>query len=859
MKKLLALVLALVMTLSLCVTSNAAYSDAADVDYNEAVDVMSAVGVFQGADGKFSPKAELTREQAAKLIAYLDLGESVAEALPAVKVFSDVEANRWSAKYIAYCADAGYIAGVGDGSFNPTGKLTGYAFGKMLLCALGYSAEIENLTGASWMINVAKLMESNDIADDVDAAPSATLTREQAAQYCLNTLKATCVKYDNAQTVTIGNVEIKQSSKAESYAGTYMAVYGEATSVQLLEKLYKDDLVYSATSVKDDFGRPGHKWTYDAKTVGTYADTPVVTYTAKMDSASGIKQIAADLKGYKFKDTHNDLIELKTKDTTAGSCDITSTQIPGLPAQIDIGDTLADEVASWTANGKVVEVYADSTTKVVTAVNTITYTVAKITNVTTNKDGDVTYAISGLGGSKVDYADDYANEDTIALHGTFAKNDFVTYVQGVVDTTVYHVFPTTKVVGQQTANDGTTLTIGGTQYKLGKGVTNYNGNSSSYVNTKKDANYFLDQFGYVVASSDVEADLVYAVVNKIAGENKSTGINTGKSIQAELVLADGTKETVDVAKINNVEADSVTYKDDDTDGSQADDAVTVSNKNGNNGALTGKVVTYTVNSDGEYELKYASTKTATTAAGGTLTNKGVPAFAKGQANAASGTSTTVYVVATTNSESKTVFKSYTGYASVPTIEAKSGQTVSAIYATEDSKVVFVYIDATANNVGEKTAENNIFWTHSATVTVNGTGSDAYWTVTGYVDGVKTTIQTKLTDGKVVDPNGTPAKMSADTFYELNINEDGYVTSAVAATWDATGTADDAFIEEVADGSFGGYLWNEKTVVFSIDKDGVMSESSAEAIAVGNSYKLILNSTGTEAEKNTIDTLYIIEA
>ena len=72
MKKLLALVLALVMTLSLCTISNAAYSDAADVDYNEAVDVMSAVGVFQGADGKFSPKAELTREQ---VLASLGLDE----------------------------------------------------------------------------------------------------------------------------------------------------------------------------------------------------------------------------------------------------------------------------------------------------------------------------------------------------------------------------------------------------------------------------------------------------------------------------------------------------------------------------------------------------------------------------------------------------------------------------------------------------------------------------------------------------------------------------------------------------------------------------------------------------------------
>ena len=72
MKKLLALVLALVMTMSLVTISNAAFSDAADIDYKEAVDVLAAVGVLEGSDGKFDPKAELTREQAAKIIAYLD-------------------------------------------------------------------------------------------------------------------------------------------------------------------------------------------------------------------------------------------------------------------------------------------------------------------------------------------------------------------------------------------------------------------------------------------------------------------------------------------------------------------------------------------------------------------------------------------------------------------------------------------------------------------------------------------------------------------------------------------------------------------------------------------------------------------
>ena len=45
MKKLLALVLALVMSMSLVTISNAAFKDADKIDYKEAVDVMNAVDI----------------------------------------------------------------------------------------------------------------------------------------------------------------------------------------------------------------------------------------------------------------------------------------------------------------------------------------------------------------------------------------------------------------------------------------------------------------------------------------------------------------------------------------------------------------------------------------------------------------------------------------------------------------------------------------------------------------------------------------------------------------------------------------------------------------------------------------------
>ena len=62
MKRTLALVLALVMVIGMmAVPASAAFNDAADVQYKEAVDVVAACGIIEGYNNEFNPKGELTR------------------------------------------------------------------------------------------------------------------------------------------------------------------------------------------------------------------------------------------------------------------------------------------------------------------------------------------------------------------------------------------------------------------------------------------------------------------------------------------------------------------------------------------------------------------------------------------------------------------------------------------------------------------------------------------------------------------------------------------------------------------------------------------------------------------------------
>ena len=214
MKKLLALVLALVMTLGLAtVGANAAtkYADADSINYDEAVDVMTAIGVLGGDETGFRPADTLKRSEGAKIVAYLMLGNKAAEAIQASgNKFTDVPANHWAAGYIEYLSSVGVLGGVGEGKFDPDGQLTATQFGKMLLVALGYDANIEGFGGSDWSINVQKVANQVGIySGNSSVVGSNAVTREEAALYAFNTVKAPLVKYDNkGSTVSVNGATI---------------------------------------------------------------------------------------------------------------------------------------------------------------------------------------------------------------------------------------------------------------------------------------------------------------------------------------------------------------------------------------------------------------------------------------------------------------------------------------------------------------------------------------------------------------------------------------------------------------------------------------------------------------------------
>ena len=272
MKKLLAMVLALVMTLSLAVSASAVKADEKiNEDYAEAVAVLNGMGVFKGyEDGSFKPENNITRAEVATIIYRIytgDVAKNDKSGLYAsYNKFTDMAGAGWAAGYIGYCANAELVKGYPNGTFQPSGNITGYEVLAMILRAVGYDKNGE-FTGADWALNVAKYAEQLDILKNVAKTTNlgAPATRELVAEILFRAINVPMVTY----TAAFGYQNVGLNGDKDGKLFQNNVTLGKKNF-----DLKKDD------KTADKFGRPTITWTYktgDEETV--IAVKPLATFT----------------------------------------------------------------------------------------------------------------------------------------------------------------------------------------------------------------------------------------------------------------------------------------------------------------------------------------------------------------------------------------------------------------------------------------------------------------------------------------------------------------------------------------------------------------------------------------------------
>ena len=518
MKKLLAMVLALVMTLSLAVSASA-FKDDKDIsaDYAEAVAVLDGMGVFKGyEDGSFKPTGDITRAEVATIIYRIytgDVAKSDKSGLYATyNKFSDMTGAGWAAGYIGYCANAELVKGYPDGTFKPSGKITGYEVLAMILRAVGYDKNGE-FSGADWALNVAKYAEQLGILKNVAKTTNlgAPATRELVAEMLFRAIQSPVV--------------------------TYTPAFGYQTDkVQKLDQTtlgYKNFKLADADD-EDVWGRPTTKWYKDSDKDLKYDsdETVYAEITATPDASFNVETSECDI-----------CEALGVKKTTT----VVDTYTNGVLDTKDVTYTATATKAMVGAQGRQLEYYEVDGGYRLVVIDTYLAKVDSVKDEKTDTKGHVT---SDAYMNLTVYTN-YAGVDYVVKGDDYAKGDYVLVnVNKDTDNNVKIVGftakqPLVEIVGKAESFDGA-------QSKLWRNSNKHTIADKDYMDAVEfnhdeaqkstiKFTWFLDQFGNLIGSVALDRSN-YAVLKDIIW-------NVGRPGSAEATLismVDGKEYTATV-------------------------------------------------------------------------------------------------------------------------------------------------------------------------------------------------------------------------------------------------------------------------------------------------------------------------
>ena len=843
MKKLLALVLALVMTMSLVTISNAAFSDADKISHDEAVDVLNTLGVINGMpDGSYNPAGNVTRAEMAKMISIIMLGDVDASAFVGTATgLTDIKGH-WAEGYIQYCYSQGIIAGRGDGTFAPNANVTAVEAAKMLLGAIGYNATVQGYTGADWAINVTRDAQLSGFYTDLKGLSSnKALTRDEAAQMIYNAVVADLIEKTPVLNVTTGTLqyEYRANSSKSLLTETFKAVkvIGEVIDNEFMSgsgmkgkttvrvsnsdenKTYANgDTTFKITTGADELGMSVTLYVKPYAPAKTNADKATVLGSVYVNDNNAVYTTGDAIKA--------DKIEKKLKDQ-------------GLKLDLTNGAFYMNNYAWQNGGRKVVFTYATLAAltgngiKVsfvdvdgdgyIDNVLVLEKAFGKVSSVSTKGDGLLNIAKIGSKGASV-----YENEanDNVADFAKLglAKDDYVSYYY-VAGSEMYYVekaegktVNVTATIGDKD-NDGGKFVADAT-YKLSKMAGNDLSAASgtqttlpTSVEPGKSAVVYLDDYGYVIYVTEVDTTTTYLMVTDVKDVS-----SWGDALSAKVILSDGTTKTIEISKLDSKKlvkstpaANEIKIGDDKDEASSAwkqiEDAKVAT------ASAAVKIYSYTVDSNGKYELTTQTTNyknvaaIVSSAAPTAIITKNNPTLALD--------GTTLYA----NNATPVVMKNgsdvtlYTGISNVPTRtnSASAGVDMFAVKNTSDSFASIVFVIGGAGAIDP--SNFMYFLNDQPTVTKDAKGNSVY-TYDVVRDGETTTI---VADSSTVVRKAGLYKVTftGDKATSASATTEGQLIALAPATG-------------ASDGVVNGKVYNDSTKFFVI-KDNKATEASADTI------------------------------
>ncbi|MCI8909316.1 MAG: hypothetical protein HFG09_01430, partial [Oscillibacter sp.] len=446
--------------------------------------------------------------------------------------------------------------------------LTGYAFMKMLLGALGYDAEIEGYTGPNWSINVAKQAIGIGLNASLEKTFNGVeyVTREEAALYAFNTLKADLVEYDtkitadvNGTTVSVGNSNAKPQEWTSQMTRNNN-IYDD-THVQFAEQYFNKLVLREDMEV---FGRPDREWKYDGDDIGTYVNMDLFKqeYTTEVTGKDLYDLLGSNTcRDYTFE-IHVDGEETEPvlKNSPSGKTGAFFTQENLIRSNT--------ETIGATGNGVLTQVFVDNDKEVETVwIAVINTYLAKAVDDYNEKKDEATYKVwslkDGDDTSRLGLVKDATKTTTIDL--TVSGEDFSIEDVKKDDITLVHVadggiqeFVEPEIIDETTISAfkrNSWVNAESTQYDYASSIQYDPDVLDNYDQSNmKNTNYriFLDEYGYAVGIEIIEEPNQYVF---LTGIDTRTSNLANKTAEGYVINTDGTAATVTINMDKSKNAD----------------------------------------------------------------------------------------------------------------------------------------------------------------------------------------------------------------------------------------------------------------------------------------------------------------
>ena len=378
------------------------------------------------------------------------------------------------------------------------------------------------------------------------------------AQLVLNTLRAGTVEANTSGSIEIGGVVINNNvtysyiTSNQSYATSISADRSTSNNsdaqrsiVELGEQLYMGDLQLNDNAT-DVFGRPARYWEYEGAEIGTYAKTELLkqTYTTEVtgrDLYDLLGSATINDEDYTFSIS----IDGETEENILGD------------AYFDRGNLIRSNTTGVgdTGRGVLTEVYVDVIDKEVDIAIINTY-LAKAIDDYDERNDEATYKVWSLTDATVSGSVNLVKDTDLDIDLTVSGDDFaIEDVQEddivlvrVADGEIQEMIQPEVMEGVEIGAFRTNryVTVDGEQIDYADSIQYDDKVLDQYDDhNMKDTTYnvYLDTYGYAIGVEIVDEQDNYLF---LTGMDSSSSNLTNRNLQANVIFADGTMDTVQV-------------------------------------------------------------------------------------------------------------------------------------------------------------------------------------------------------------------------------------------------------------------------------------------------------------------------